>query len=60
MIRLEQSRVKASGEKSGRLDQSEKITDIEKSRSKREKKNVVRRSERRVRNVVRIRVDQAV
>ena len=52
MIRLEQRGVKASGEKSGRSEKNENITDKEKSHAKREKKNVVRRSKRRVRKVV--------
>ena len=46
MIRLEQSGVKASEEKRGRSERSEKIIEREKSRVKREKKSVVRRSER--------------
>ena len=52
MIRLEQSGVKTRGEKRGRSDQSENITEREKSRSKREKKSVVRRSEMRVRKIM--------
>ena len=40
---MEQSGVKASGEKRGRSEQSEKITKREKIRAKREKKSVVRR-----------------
>ena len=44
MIRLEQSGVKASGEKRGRSEQSENILEREKSCDKREKKSVVRRS----------------
>ena len=43
MIRLEQIGVKASGEKCGGSERSENITEREKSRSKREKKIVVRR-----------------
>ena len=38
MIRLEQSRVKASSEKRGRPEQSENITERDRSRAKREKK----------------------
>ena len=50
---MEQSGVKASGEKRGRSERSENITEREKNNAKREKKIVVRRSERRVRKVVR-------
>ena len=49
MIILEQSGVKASGEKRGRLEQSKNITEIEKSHSKIEEKTVVMISERRMR-----------
>ena len=52
MIRLDKSGVKASGEKSGRLDQSKNITEREKIHAKRKKKILVRRSEQRVRKVV--------
>ena len=52
MIILEQSGVKASGEKRGRSEQRKKITEREKSGSKRGKKSIVRRSERRVIKVV--------
>ena len=52
MIRLDQSGVKTSGEKHGRSEQSENITEREKSRAKRENKSVVRISERRVRKLV--------
>ena len=60
MIILEQSGVKASGEKRGRSEQRKNITEREKSHYKREKKTVVRRSEQRVRKVVWIRAYQAV
>ena len=60
MIRLEKSRVKASGEKRDILERSENITQRENSRSKREKKSVVRISERRVRKVVWIIAEQEV
>ena len=60
MIRLEQNRVKASGEKRGRSEQSEIITEREKRRAKIEKKNVVRISDRKVRTGVWSRADQAV
>ena len=49
---MEQSGVKASGKKCGRSDRSENITERENIRSKREKKSVVRRSERIVRKLV--------
>ena len=38
--------------KSGRSEQSENITEIEKSRAKRENKHVVRRSEPKLRKLV--------
>ena len=57
---MEQSGVKASGEKRGRSERSKNITEREKIRDKRENKSVVIRSERRVRKVVRSRVDKAV
>ena len=60
MIRLEQSGVKASGEKRGRSEQSENIMEREKNHAKREKKNVVRKSEQRVRKLVWSRAEQAV
>ena len=60
MIILDQSVVKASGEKRGRLEQSKKITEREKSRAKRENKIVVRISEQRVIKLVWGRVGQAV
>ena len=60
MIRLEQSGVRASGEKRGRSEQRENITERENIRSKREKKSVVRRSEQGVRKVVWSRAEQAV
>ena len=60
MIRLDQSGVKESGEKRGRSDQSENIAEREKSRSKKEKKSVVKRSEPIVRKVVWSRAEQAV
>ena len=60
MIILEQSGVKASDRKRGRLEQSDNITEREKSHYKREKKSVVRRSDQRVRKVVWIRAYQAV
>ena len=60
MIILEQRIVKASGEKRCRLEQSENIAEIEKIRSKRENKSVMRISEWRVRKVVRRRANQAV
>ena len=46
--------------KCGRSEQSENIMESEKSRAKRKKKSVVRRSDRRVRKLVWIIVDQAV
>ena len=57
---MEQSGAKASREKRGRSLWSENITEIEKGRSKREKIIAVRRSEQRVRKVVRIRAEHAV
>ena len=60
IIRLEHSGVKESGEKRGRLEQSENTMEREKSLSKREKKSVVRRSERRVRTLVWSRAQQEV
>ena len=60
IIRLDQSGVKANGEKSGRTERSESITEREKRRTKREKKSVVIISERRVRKLVRIRAEQTV
>ena len=58
MIILEQSGVKASGEKRGRSEQSENITEREKSRAKRENKSVVRISDRRVVKLVCSRSEQ--
>ena len=43
MIILEQSGVKASGEKRGGSEQSKNITEREKSRDRREKNSLVRR-----------------
>ena len=60
IIRLEQSRVKASREKCNKLECRGDITKIEKRSDKRKKKFVVRKSERRVRKVVWSRVEQAV
>ena len=60
IIRLDQSGVKASGEKRGRSEQSENITEREKRRAKREKKSVVIISQQRVRKVVWSRAEQAV
>ena len=60
IIILEQIGVKASGEKRDRSEQSDNITEREKSRAKREKKSVVRRSQRRVRKVVWSREEQSV
>ena len=60
MIRLDQSGVKASGEKRGRSEQSENITEREKRRAKRENKSLVRISDWRVRKVVHNRVEQKV
>ena len=57
---MDQSGVRASGEKRGRLERNKNITEREKSRTKRENKNVVRRSERRVRKLVWSRAEQAV
>ena len=57
---LEQSGVKASGEKRGRLERSENITGIEKSLAKIENKIVVKRSERRVRKIVWSRAEKEV
>ena len=58
MIRLDQSGVKASGEKRGRSEQSNNVTEREKSRAKREKKSVARRSERIVRKLMWSRSDK--
>ena len=52
IIRLEQSEVKASGEKRGKYDQRENTTQREKSHAKRENKSVARILEKRVRKVV--------
>ena len=52
MVRLEQSGVKASGEKCGRAEWSKNITEREKRCTKRENKSLVRRSELRVRELV--------
>ena len=52
IIRLEQSEVKASGEKRDKYDQRENITEREKSHAKRENKNVARILEKRVRKIV--------
>ena len=60
MIRLEQSGLKASGEKRDRLEQSYNITDREKRRDKIKNKIIVRRLERRVRKVVWIRAEKSV
>ena len=60
MTRLEQSGVKESVEKCGRSERSENITEREKSSAKREKKSVVRISERRVRKLLWIRAEKAV
>ena len=60
MIRLEQSGVKSSGEKRGRSERSENITQREKRSVKREKKSVVIISEHRARKVVCKRAEQAV
>ena len=60
IIISEQSGLKASGEKCGISEQSDNITEIEKSRAKREKISLLRRSERRVRKVVWSRSEQAV
>ena len=57
---MEQIGVKTSGEKRGRLERSENITEREKSCAKIENKDVVQRSEQRVRKVVWNRSDQAV
>ena len=57
---MEQSGVKESGEKRGRSERSKYIRERKKSRSKREEKSVVRRSEKRVRKVVWSRSEQAV
>ena len=46
--------------KCGISERSENITEREKSRSKRENKSVVRRSDKRARKVVWIRAEQAV
>ena len=48
MIRLEQIRVKTSGEKRGRSERSTNIKEREKIRAKRKNKSLVRISERRV------------
>ena len=47
-------------EKRGRSEQCKNITEIEKSRAKREKKSIARISERRVRKVVWRRAEQEV
>ena len=60
IIRLEQSGLKSSGEKLGRSERSENITQREKRRAKREEKIIVRRSERRVRNLVQSRAEQSM
>ena len=60
MNRLEQSGVKASGEKRGRSERKEKITEREKRRSKREEKSAVIISDQRVRKVVQSRAEHAV
>ena len=60
IIRLEKRGVKANGEKRDRLERSENITEKENSRSKRETKIVVIRSERRVRKLVWIIAEQTV
>ena len=52
--------MKASGEKRGRSEQSENITEREKRRAKRENKSLVRISDWRVRKVVHSRVEQKV
>ena len=46
--------------KRDRSEQSENTTEIEKSRAKRENKNVVKRSERRVKKVAWIRAEKVV
>ena len=48
------------GEKSGRSERRENIMEREKSRAKIEEKSVVRRSDERVRKLVRSRLEQAV
>ena len=61
MITLDQRGMNASGEKMWHIGtEQEHHGEREKSRSKREEKIVVRRSNRRVRNVVRSRAEQAV
>ena len=57
---MEQIGVKTSGEKRGRSERSENITEREKSCAKIENKDEVQRSEQRVRKVVWNRSDQAV
>ena len=57
---MEQSGVKANGEKCCRLEQSKNITEREKSSAKREKKSVVRISELIVRKLVWIRAEKEV
>ena len=52
MIILEQSGVKARGEKRGISERRENIMEREKSRAKRETRRVVRISERRARKLV--------
>ena len=52
--------MKASGEKRGRSERSKNITEIEKSRTEKEKKSVVRIPDQRVGKVVRSRVEKLV
>ena len=60
MIILEQSGVKASGEKCVRSEWNKNITEREKSRAKRENKSILRGSDLRTRKLVWIRPEQAV
>ena len=61
VIRLEQSGVKASGEKMRKIGaEQENNGEIENSGVKRENQSVVRRSERRVRKLVLSRSEQVV
>ena len=60
VIRLEQIRVKASGERRGSSERSKNIMERDKSRAKREKKSVVRISEQRSRTLVWSRAEQSV
>ena len=57
---MDQSGVKASGEKCGRSEQNKNITERENIHAKRENKSVVIRSERRARKLAWSRAETAV